>query len=99
MHSLSVQCNPSCIYAAKAVVMIYDAFNLLVHSQELQRRGPAGRGIVLDAVLIGAPVSGSALEWCPLLEEGVVGGRLVNAYSKYTTLLKIILEYYKFNFD
>ncbi|KAK4018779.1 hypothetical protein OUZ56_000821 [Daphnia magna] len=56
--------------------------------KELQRKGEKGRGIVQDAVLIGTPVTGSPVEWRPLLE--VVAGRLVNAYSENDWVLKII---------
>ena len=56
-----------------------DTPEIVFHLQELQRRG-AEKGIVQDAVLIGAPVTGEVTKWRPLLQ--VVAGRLVNAYSR-----------------
>lgn len=41
---------------------------------------PDCQGIVEDAVLLGAPVSGNADSWAPLTK--VVAGRLVNGYTR-----------------
>jgi len=39
-------------------------------------------GIIEEAIMLGAPVTGSADEWCPLAR--VVSGRIVNGYSRYS---------------
>jgi len=37
-------------------------------------------GIIEEAIMLGAPVTGSADEWCDLAR--VVSGRIVNGYSR-----------------
>jgi len=39
-------------------------------------------GIIEEAIMLGAPVTGNADDWCPLAR--VVSGRIVNGYSRYS---------------
>lgn len=49
---------------------------------------PGSDGIIQDAYLLGAPVTGEAKSWLPLLR--VVAGRLVNGFCRGDWLLKFL---------
>lgn len=59
--------------------------------KELNQAGDRGRGIVEDAILIGAAVSRKSDSWARL--RGVVAGRLINAYSTKDYILKVLYRY------
>ena len=48
-------------------------------------------GIIEEAIMLGAPVTGSADEWRPLAR--VVSGRIVNGYSRLHLLLFLAMSY------
>lgn len=56
--------------------------------REMASRPGKSEGIVQDAILIGAPVTGSAKEWSRFAR--VVSGRLVNGYCRGDWLLKFL---------
>ena len=51
-----------------------------IYLQELAKSKNC-EGIVQDAIIFGAPVSGHAKDWAPL--QKVVSGRIINGYCGY----------------
>ena len=64
--------------------------------RDLERQVALGRGLIEDAVLLGAalPASAAAFERV----RGVVGGRLVNGYSRKDWVLRFLYRYQSWDF-
>lgn len=56
--------------------------------REMASRPGKSEGIVQDAILIGAPVTGSTKEWSRFAR--VVSGRLVNGYCRFVVNLSLL---------
>lgn len=62
---------------------------LIFHCLEvLSSSGEEGKGIVQDAVLIGAPVSTNISSW--IAARSVVAGRFINVFSRYDWVLALL---------
>lgn len=61
---------------------------VIFHCLKELARHPKGAGIIENAYLLGAPVTGNPKEW--EVFEDVVAGRIVNAYIRHDWMLKFV---------